>query len=641
MLLAIRERAKGIVAWVVIILIAAAFAAFGLANYMEPAGTPRSVATVNGSDVSPDEVNRVYRQQRAELEEMLGDRFDPSLFSEEELRREALDRVIEERLLRDFIEKHRLRLSDSDLAAVIRSQEVFHEDGRFSSRRYQQLLQANRLSSSQYERQVRSGVLMDQLRGAVSDTALVPDEELDKLLALQSQERDVAYLRISGEQLLETVEVDDDAVRQYYDDNADRFMSEERVRVSYLELREEDLLGEIEIEIDEEAVRSRYDDVRDSRFTETESREVRHILLAVDSDADSETVDQTRERLEELRTRIEDGESFSELAEEYSDDSATAAQGGDLGELEAGDLHEDFDAAAFSLGEGELSEVVSTPFGFHLIEVRDIRGGEVRPFEDVRETLARELAEERVGSVLFERSSTLDELIFDWPDSLDPAAEELGLEIRESDWFTRDGAEDGIARYSEVVEAAYSEDVLDARQNSELLEVGEGHYLAIRVSEHEPSEQQAFEDVEDEVRLQLRRQAAMEQARELAETLRDRLRDGEDAETLADEFDVVRLSAPGFIDRDGGAPWSVLETAFTMERPTDDAVRTGLAEMGGGDLAVVLVRAVRDGDVADMDPEDRARLKDQLQMAYGEDALLSLVRSLRAEADIEVFEDRL
>ncbi|MCK8515516.1 SurA N-terminal domain-containing protein [Methylonatrum kenyense] len=639
MLLAIRERAKGIVAWVVIILIAAAFAAFGLANYMEPAGSPRAVATVDGTDISPDEVNRVYRQQRAELEEMLGDRFDPSLFSEEELRRDALDRVIEERLLAEFIDKHKLRLSDGDLAVVIRSQEVFHENGRFSSERYQQLLQANRLSSSQYERQVRRGVLMDQLRGAISDTALVPDQELDRLLALQNQERDLAYLRISGERLLEGVEIDDDAVRGHYEANQDNYLSDERVRLGYLELREDQLLTDVEV--DEEEVRARYEQFRDTRFTETETREVRHILLNVDADADSDTVEGARERLEGIRQRIADGESFAELAEEYSEDSGTAGQGGDLGELEAGDLHEDFDAVAFELDEGELSDLVRTPFGFHLIEVTAIRGGETRDFDEVRDTLARELAEERVGNLFFEQSSLLDELIFDWPDSLEPAAEELGLELRTSDWVTRDGAEDGIGAHSAVVEAAFSDDVLEARQNSELLEIDDGHYIVVRIDEHEPPEQLAFEEVEGEIREQLKRRAAMDEARELADSLRQRLQDGEDPESLADEYDVVRLDAPGFVDRDSGAPWSVLEAAFTLERPVEGEVRTGLAEMGGGDLAVVMVRAVRDGETEDLDAEDRDRLKDQLRMAYGDDALLGLVRSLRAEADIEIFEDRL
>ena len=639
MLLAIRERAKGIVAWVVIILIAAAFAAFGLANYMEPAGSPRAVATVDGAEISPDEVNRVYRQQRSQLEEMLGDRFDPSLFSEDELRRDALNRVIEERLLAEFIDKHNLRLSDSDLAAVIRSQEVFHENGRFSSERYQQLLQANRLTSGQYERQVRRGVLMDQLRGAVSDTALVPDQELERLLALQSQERDLAYLRISGERLLETVEIDDDAVRDHFEANQDSYLSEERVRLRYLEMREDDLLTEVEV--DENDIRSRYEQLRDSRFTETETREVRHILLGIDADSESDEVESVRERLQQIRQRIVDGESFADLAEEYSEDSGSAAQGGDLGELEAGDLHEDFDAVAFALDEGELSEVVRTPFGFHLIEVTAIHGGEAQDFDDVRDTLARELAEERVGNLFFERSSLLDELIFEWPDSLEPAAEELGLEQRTSDWITRDGAEDGIGAYSEVVEAAYSEEVLEARQNSELLDLGDGRYLALRIEDHQPPEQLAFDEVADEIREQLRRRAAMDEARELAESLRQRLADGDDPEALAEEHDAVRLDTPGFVDRDSGAPWSVLESAFALERPPEGQVRTGIAEMGGGDLAVVLVRSVRDGEAADMDADARDRLKDQLRMAYGDDALLGLVRSLRAEADIEIHEDRL
>lgn len=640
MLLAIREHAKGWIAWVVIVLIGAAFALFGLSSYMGPSGGSRAVATINGNDINPDMVSQAYREQRRQIEQMMGDRFDPAMINDRQLRREALDRVIDDYLLSEFIDSQRLRLSDQDLAAVIRSQEVFQEDGRFSSERYHQLLRANRLNSNQYEAQVRRMALMQQVQGAIGETALVTDREVEQVIGLQRQEREISYLTLSPATFRDTVSVDDEAVRAYYEQNPESFMSPETVELNWVELRRDDLLAEMEIS--DEDLRARYEQVKDSRFTETESREVRHILVQLDQDADAETEESVKKRIEDLRSRIEGGASFPDIASQSSEDSGSASMGGGLGEVERGDMVPSFEEAAFSLKEGELSQPVRSQFGFHLIEVTAIHGGETQPFGQVREQLQGELAEERVNNRFFEQSRRLDELVYEWPDSLEEAADALGLEVQSTGRFSRDGADEGIGSHEAVVNAAFSEPVLSARQNSELLQLADDHYVVIRVAKHQPSEPLAFEEVADDIRDQLRHQRAAEAAHERAAELFTRLQSGEAPDELAASEDDLEVQQAGFVSRqDDALPAAVLQEAFRLERPQADGRSVGQSRLDGGEYALVVVSGVRDGDVESVNDEERQRLRDQLQTAYAQEATQDFIRELRAQADIEIFEDRL
>lgn len=639
MLLAIREHAKGWIAWVVIILIGAAFALFGLSNYMGPSGGSRAVATVNGNEISPEAVSEAYRNQRQQIEQALGDRFDPGMIDDQALRRQALDQVIDQHLMTEFVQSKGLRLSDQDLAAVIRSQEMFQEDGRFSSDRYHQLLRANGLSSPQYEAQIRRMRLLEQLQGAIGETSVVTDRDVEQVIALQQQERDVSYLTVPLAMFRQVVSVDDAAVRSYYEEHQDEFTSPERVKLNWVELRQDDLLADMDIS--EEELRARYDQVRERRFTDPETRDVRHLLVQLPEDADGEAEEAARRRTEELRARIEGGEDFSDVAREASDDTGSASRGGELGEVARGDMVETFEERAFSLEPGELSEPVRTRFGYHLIQVDQVRGGATRSFEDVQDELREELAMERVSNAFFDAANRLDQLAFDWPDTLQEAADALDLEIRTTDWIARDGTSEGVGSHEEVIEAAFSEPVLQARQNSDLLELEEDRYVVIRVDEHQAPEQLAMEDVEEEIRERIRNERAVEAAQARVQALEEQLREGASLETVTGDTDEITLSQPGYVSRESDVPAAVLQEAFGLERPGEEGRSVGQVRLDGDNYAVVVVSGVRDGDMQSVDDEERQRIRDQLRIAYGQDAMRGFVEDLRARAEVEVFEERL
>lgn len=637
MLQSIRDRATGWIAWVVIILIGSAFALFGLSNYMEPGGSQRAVATVNGSEISRNEAGQAYRNQRQQIEDAYGDDLEITDDIDREIRREALQRLINQRLVASYVDDRNMTLSDQDLAAIIRSQEMFHEGGRFSQQRYEAVLRANQMNSAQYEQQVRQQALAQQLRAAFSESGLVTEREVDDLLRLQMQERDMAWLRLDSSAWLDEVDVSDDEIQAYYDDNRDTFVTRERVRLSYVELRREDLIEGIEVS--DEEIETRYEQVKEERYTEEREVEARHILIRVDEDADDDTVAEAQERAEELRARIDDGESFADLAEEYSDDPGSAARGGDLGRVERGDMVEPFEEALFALEEGQVSEPVRSPFGIHLIEATTATGGDLTPLDDVRDELRREIAEEQVSNEYFDDVNRLDELAYDSPSSLDDAAEGLGLEIRDTDWITRDGGDEGIAAEAEVVEAAFDPEVLEDRMNSPVIELDDDRAVVVRVTEHEPEEQLALEDVRDEIEERVRTRKAKEAADAFADELMERIRDGESPDDIASEDDRVSFEDIGWINRsEGGAPGQVMRAVFGMPRPENDT--PSLEKILAADDPVVLVlRGVRDGDVEDMDADERRDLAERLRESYGDEAVEQFLAQLRADADVEIHDD--
>ncbi|MCC5811853.1 MAG: SurA N-terminal domain-containing protein [Ectothiorhodospiraceae bacterium] len=634
MLLAIREHVRGWLAWIIIILIGAAFALVGLSSYMGPSGGGQVVAEVNGADITRDQLDRAFSQRRTMYEQMYQGELPRSL--QDQLRRDALDELITEHLVREFVSTRGFRLSDQDLGALIRADQRFHVDGRFSPEQYRRMLSQQGFSTDRFEQMMRQQALMEQLSELFSDTALVTDRDLERAVALRHQERDLRFARISYQAYVDEVEVTDDEISEFYEQNRDEFQSTERVRVEYVMLERDALIEQLEIS--DQDIEERFERVR-GRFVEEESRTARHILIRAPEGAEEERA-QAREQVQELRQRIEDGESFGDLAREYSDDTGSAREGGSLGRVERGLMVEPFEDALFALeDEGAMSEPVETRFGVHLIQLDRIHGGDEVSLEDVRDEVRQELAEERVERELFDRRSRLEEMAFDWADSLEPAAEELGLEIRESDWFSRQGGE-GIASEEAVVRAAFGGEVLEAQQNSDVLELEGGRFVVIRIADHEPRETLALDEVRDDIEQHLRSRKAFDLARERADNVLAGLRDGGDFSELAGDAPEMELEEAGFVKRDASYPRPLLREAFRLGKPGEDEAVYGVVDLGDGSLAVLQVNAVRDGNLEELDDEAVAGERRRLRELATEASIQDFLSQLRQDADVRIHEER-
>ena len=637
MLLAIREKARGWVAWVVIILIGAAFALFGLSSYMSPTGQGQVSASVNGNEIPRQQLDREFSNLRVEIERGRGS----SLTPDEELvvRRQALDRMINRMVVMEYVENRGMRITDRDLAGVLRSFEEFQTNGRFDRQLYEAFARRQGTTPTGLEQQLRRDVLLQTLIDGVGDTVLVTDQEIDALIALERQQRQLRYLLVEAEAFLDTVSVSEDEVEAYYDDNRQEFVSTERVRLDYV-LLDRDAVRD-QVEVTEDDIRSRFEQVRD-RYTTEETRVAGHILVAIREDADDDAVADAEQRIADARDRLDDGEDFAAVAEDISDDASSARRGGMLGEVERGIYGDAFDDVLFSMEtEGSVSEPVRTEFGYHLIYLDEIRDGDAPELEEVEDEIRAELVEERIGGILFDEQTRLDNLAYDLPESLDGVAEEMGLEVSSTDWVSRDGAEEGIAAESQVLEAAFSSRVLQEGENSDIINLGDDQYVVVRVAEHREPEQLALEEVRDDIEAGLRREKAAEAAREMAESLRERAGDGDDLADLAAEQEEVELRDPGLVARVGVESPLLLREAFRLPRPEEGEASLGVASIGRDRYAVLEITEVMDGDPSDVDDETREQLRAQLRQQAASETINAFVRDLRARADVEIREERL
>lgn len=625
MLQSIRDRSQGWIAWGIVILLGVPFALWGTHNYFTGSDAERTVAEVDGEAIPYAR----YRQQLFREQQRLREQGEEMT---DATRRRVAEDQVESLLLRRAAEAAGYRVSDTQVSREIRAISAFQVDGAFDRERYEAVLAGQQMAPGQFEREVRADLLRQQWGYGLEASEFVTDRELDQLIRLGHQEREVAYGIVSGERFTDQEEVTDAELAEYYEANQETYRIPEQVQVEYLEVSTSELAQDVEI--DEAELRAYYED-RKGDLGSAELRQARHILIQHDDDEEA-----AAERAEELREQIENGADFESLAREHSEDPGSARDGGELGYLRPGDVAEPFAEALFALEPEEVSEPVRTDFGYHLIRLDDIREGGTPEFETVRDELRQELQEQYAEQDLFEQAETLDELAFEHPDTLQPAADALDRPIQESEPFSREGGQ-GLGRYPEVVEEAFSPDVLEDGYNSGLIELDADRYLVLRVTEHMPERVPDLEEIEQQVRSDLEQERRRAAARELADEIESRLRDGQEPQAVAEESGLDWREA-GYVTREQDElPAGVTDFAYRLARPAESEARYGVTQVDEEAFAVVGVTGIRDGERAELDAETRNTLKEQLVGLFRERTLEAAVAELRDSAGVRIHEDRL
>src|SRR5690554_2187926 len=362
MLQAIRDRVTGIVAIFVLGLLAVPFLFFGLESYMR-AVPQDAVAVVGDAEISNSEFQTSFARYRAQLRQQQGDSYNDVETNQPAVRREHLEGMIDQLLLRQYTADMGLRISDRQIAETIREVPNFQIEGQFNPDVYLQTLRAAGETPRSFERGLREDLQTRLLPNALADSVIVTETEVDRMIRLQDQTRALTLIAADAGQFMDTLSISDEEVADFYEDNLAAFTTEERIRLAYVELLPEELLDEAPLSAEE--LRQRYEAAR-QRYLTPEARQASHILI--------EAGDEAQSLAGQLRERIDNGESFESLATEYSADFASAEQGGELGWIEPGDMIEGFEDALYALAEpGDLSEPVETRFGWHLIRLDAIR----------------------------------------------------------------------------------------------------------------------------------------------------------------------------------------------------------------------------------------------------------------------------
>jgi peptidyl-prolyl cis-trans isomerase D len=633
MLQSIRDKATGWLAYVIIGLIAIPFALWGLGEYFGGAG-PLVAAEVNGQDIPVRLVHQETRAQREQIARMFGGQIPADLFDERAIREAALEALIERELLRQAAADAGFRASGRGVVREIQAIPAFLENGRFSPERYRTLLEAQRIAPGDFERDVAQSIVLAQIQQAVQASGDPPAARAEEFTRLRNQVRVASWRVFAAADFDRPEVVEDAAVEAFYRENQERFITPERLRIAYLRLDPSAL--EAAIDVTEEDVREHYT-LNAQRYEEPELRRVRQIQIDRDA-ADAET------RIRALRARIDAGEDFAELAAEYSEDRLSADRGGDMGRIARGDLDRVLETVIFSLPRGLVSQPVQTRLGWHVVEVTEVKESRLQRFEEVREEVERDLRDRRAEQ---RQIQVLDDLLsqtFENPESLGPASNATGLEIRTTDWFNRERGE-GVAQYRPVREAAFSTAVLRDGRNSEAVDLADGSTLVLRVAERQEPFVRPVDEVAAEIREILQKDAAAQAARERGEELLQALADGRSVTELAQE-DPEQWTLSASVNRSTGPepgvelPGMLMNRLFQLRAPRDDEFVTEGVHLADGDFAVMVLESVRMLEPGEA-VEDLRRVADDLQIANSGAELRAYLAWLESEAKIRRYPQNL
>jgi len=624
----IRERAQGWVAWLIVGLVSIPFALWGVNSYLT-GPSDVIVAEVNGEPIQQVEYQKALQQYRDRMRNTMGENFDPTMFDGLAVKQSVLDGLIEQKLL--ILAGHDLgqRVTDQALFKIIKSTAAFQKNGQFDDNVYSMTLARVGLNPTQYEAQLRADVLTQELAENTQRSVIVSDNALSTVLRLENQTREIAYGVVTAQDQVAQIVVTDEAVRGFYDEHLTNYLAPEQMVVNYVELSVDDLSKNIIV--NDESLKAFYEKNKD-QFVGPEQRQASHILIEGD---DTEA----KAKVELIKQRLEQGEDFATLAAALSQDTGSAAEGGDLGLFQRGVMDPAFEEAVFSMTKiGEVSEPVKTEFGYHLIKLTAIQTSKGKSYLDARDQIETLYRRNKAEDLFFELAEKLANLSYENPDNLDVVAEELSLTVKTSQAFMRDGNTTGIATNKKVASVAFSEDVLVNNLNSAVIELSKSDLLVLHKNKHIAASQLPYESVAPAITAQLRYAAARDKTAEIGEAILVKLKSGVSPTGLFSDNEWHTSQSYTRMSKEPSS--QILDRAFAVARPQSESSFIGFTASNGNYIVVNVISA-KDGVPSDSPQEERDGLKSHLARAYGTSELLALIDSLKEDADIKLFKNNL
>ena len=624
MLERIREGSQGPWAMIIIGLVVLSFVFAGVGSYLNSSGETVA-ATVNGEEIGLNELERAYQSQRSRMESQYGESVS-ALFADEgymqQFRRGVLDSLIDEKLVEQKARELGLRVGDDQIRDTIRSMPEFQLGGQFNNDRYLALLRQNGYQPSDFRDFLRTQLTREQLTRAlgVSDFAL--PGEARRVFDLQAQTRDARYVVVDAAPFADEVEISDADIQGYYDANITSFDTEEKVSVAYVKLSVDDLKGDVTVSDDD--VSAWYEENKD-QYRDEEQRRVSHILIETGDDEAA-----AKAKAEALLAEIKGGADFATVAEENSEDSFSAENGGDLDYITPGMMDDAFDSAVFSLKNvGDVTDVVKTEFGFHIIKLTDLKPETIKPFNDVAGEIRDNLITEKATDRFYELQSRMAEVAFEVPDTLDEVAAIANASIETTPLFTRNNVPAEIDN-PQVVSDVFSPELIEEQVNSDLIELDARTVMVVRVNEHEAQRTKSLDEVKESITASLRSEKAQQAAQDWAEAQLAQLESGND---IADSLSARSLdweTVENVNRGDQQLPRNLLDTLFTLAPAEGKSRRVAL--LGSGDVALIELTAVHAPEAAD--DATVSAIRQRLAQANSQSTYAAFVKALRDEADV-------
>ena len=607
------------------------FAMFGVDYYFHSPVGGDVVATVGRVPIGTYDFDEALRKQADVYRQQLHGNFDPSIMENPEIRKAVLDRLIADRLVTIGADRAGIRLSDRQLAEKIVAEPAFQEDGRFSKQRYEAIARANNLTPPGLDERLRQDFAEQQFRDAILQTAFVPKATIDGFIRLSEQSRDVSVINFTPDQYLPKVKITPEQVKSYYDEHPKEFTTPEEVKVDYIELSVDALAAQATVTPEE--VKRYYDEeVKKGTFGVPEERRASHILITVAPDATDAQRKAAEEKAQKIAAEVrKNPKSFAEVAKKESQDPGSAAHGGDLGYFGRGAMVKPFEDAVFAAKKGDILGPVKSDFGYHVIEVTDVKPAKVKSLAEATPEIEGILKKQKATGLMAQDAEDFSNVVYEHPDSLQAASDQLKLPIRHSDWIRRGLPADPPVLSNPKLEAEiFSDNSIRSKRNTSAIEVSPNVLVSAHVVDHKPAQLKPLDAVKDGIGKKLAQEQALKLATAEGEAKLKELQSGKDPglkwpETLA----VSR-------QKTGGLFPPVLEGVFRVDPrklPGYVGVQTP--------IAYSLVKVTKVMEPEKVDEAKRQALTAQLSQAVAATEFDSALASLREKVGVRVSKDAL
>ncbi len=621
MLETFREHSKGWLAKLILALITVPFALWGIDSYLQGAGSNVAVAKVDGKGITVQEYGNALQEMRNQLQ--ASGKADPALLEDPAVKESVLNKLIVTRLMNAEVRHANFTISDAQLGKFIVSLPEFQQNGKFSQELYDSILTQNHLTPSQFEARIRASLLSQTARESIAATASMSHAALDNTLRIEYQQREVSVADIKADDFLAQTKVGEAQVQAFYDKNKDKFRVPEQVKIEYAMLSANSFIPSMQVSEDE--VKKYYAE-NAAKYQGEEQRRASHILIGFGGKTDPASKKATKEKALSVLAEVKkDPKKFSELAKKYSQDPGSADKGGDLGVFGRGMMVKPFEDTVFSMAPGAISDLVETEFGYHIIQLTEIKG-QGKSYDEVKASIRGDLMYQKALAKFAEQAETFSNMVYEQSDSLQPVVKTFGIQTQTSQWMSRDDAMK-FFKNDKLVNAIFSAEVLKDKRNTEAVEAAPNTLVSARVLEYKPAAARSFAEVRPALESYLKHEQAMTLASKKGAEVLAGLRQGKNVADLNWIPPVVidRKNAQGLSDE-------VMGKAFTI-----DAAKTPAFDMiEKKNIGYTLIRISRVDSAVPTDEAEKKPLAGEAQAALAEEYVAAYLAGLKAKVNITI-----
>lgn len=625
MLQNMRERVQGIVAIAIVSLVSLTFVLWGIQNYLQSHGGNNVVAKVNGVKITRNQFNNAYQRARDMLMAKMGKAFIITQDMQAKLKSNVLQQLIQTEALGQNALNDGFRVSPLQTSATLTHMPIFQSDGHFSAARFQQFLSGMLYSEEEFIGELQRNMIISHLQTGIVTSAFVLPNELDNIIKLMQQKRDIGYMVIPNSKFIHNVNVSTSDITNYYKQNQTQYQIPEKVSIKYVVLSADDLTNKVTVTPQE--IKQYYNDNIDI-YSHPARWYISRIFVPLGVNAGSSDIKAAKSKIDGLAKQAQSGTDFAKLDVTYGKPTW----------LIQAELPSDFVKALQQLKPGDVSAPFRTPQGFYVVKLLKYKPAEVEQFDKIQAQVKQGLIHQKVAQLFDAENDKLSNLTYTDSDSLKTAADALGLKIQTTDLFTEKVHKQGILSNPNVVKAAFGNTVLQEKYNSDPIEIAANKVVVIRLDKHIPASVKSLADVKDSIVQQLKQQAANEKAQALGQKILQQINQGVVASKLAAQNGLKWINVAKVDATTKSISKEIFAAAFDLGLPQEGKPSVTGVPVDDG-FVIVSVNKVYLGDPSKLSQKQRQIAAQHLAVNNGMLDFDGYTQSVMKQAKIKVFAD--